>query len=426
MDSTAKRNETNMDTNALLTKLLNLHQYPCGETATCGSSKHVEPSEFVIPVPCCIPCSCLPSCVEQQNCCPWSVNGTHTVPAIELAGPKSIVHEIGTNTNNNRIVPQEHDHITSTTNDYKRTTKNIQELDESRSETKTRGITASSEVLNSNAVDMPNTKCIRPQVLYEPNKFLDSPAYMMVVNCPDEFKDKLTNDKCTVGMHAAELLDMIPVTSKQSGLTYINKYCLACNEQIQEDQIIEWRAEIVSYGVSRERIFFPSPDFIVDILTETQFNNRNVHFVPGDGNLTRSCNTVFDIVSCNQTGLWEVYDQSMETLCLDGFQLPVIDRIDVHRLIFKNIACLHCNTRRDLNEEKLNCVYFTRDRELARLTRLFSVTLNLKSSSSSDSNRSLVLAPYIENEALKHLPYRRCPAGKTYLMVSQKLCLFSF
>ena len=348
------------------------------------------------------------------------------MPAIELAGPNGTVEEIGTNTNNNRIVPQEHDHITSTTNDYKRTTKNIQEQDESRSETKTRGITASSEVLNSNAVDMPNTKCIRPQVLYEPNKFLDSPAYMMVVNCPDEFKDKLTNDKCTVGMYAAELLDMIPVTSKQSRLTYKNKYCLACNEKIQEDQLIEWRAEIVSYGVSRERIFFPSPDFIVDILTETQFNNRNVHFVPGDGNLTKSCNTVFDIVSCNQTGLWEVYDQSMETLCLEGFQLPVIDKIDQHRLIFKNIACLHCNTRRGLNEEKLNCVYFTRDRELTRLTRSFSVTLNLKISSSNNSNRSLVLAPYIENEALKHLPYRRCPAGKTYLMVSHKLCLFSF
>ena len=71
-------NTTKIDSVGLLTKLFDLHQYHCGETATCGSSEHVEPSEFVIPVPCCMPCSCLPSCTEQQNCCPSSVNVTLT------------------------------------------------------------------------------------------------------------------------------------------------------------------------------------------------------------------------------------------------------------------------------------------------------------------------------------------------------------
>ena len=243
---------------------------------------------------------------------------------------------------------------------------------------------------------------------------------MMVVNCPEEFKDKLISDKCTAGVHAASLLDMVPVTSKQSGLTYKNKYCLACNEKIQEDQIIEWRAEIVSYGEGREHRFFPSPDFIVKELRQTMKAFGNVHFVPGNENFTRSCGTAFDIVSCNETGLWEVYNQSMETLCSDGYPLPVIEKIDDHRSgTFKNIACLHCNTRRDLNIERLSCRYWERQRELELWTRQFSAALNLRSQVSDGPGRQpLELAPYIEKETFKQLPYRRCSTGKIYLQVS--------
>ena len=82
-----------------------------------------------------------------------------------------------------------------------------------------------------------------------------------------------------------KLLDMIPVTSKLSGLTYKYKHCLICNEKIQANHIMEWTAEIVSYGGSRRPIFFPSPDSIVNTLKEIRTAFSNVHFTPGDESL---------------------------------------------------------------------------------------------------------------------------------------------
>ena len=175
-------NETNKESDALLSKLLYLHQDLCGETATCGSSEHVEPSEFVIQVPCCLPCSCLPSCLEQHNCCPWSVNGTRRVP-LELHGQNNIVPEIGTNITNDRLIPQGNDDITLTTNDNKTV---IHDLDRASSENPTSGFAADYVALNPNAVKIPTTKCIRPQAIDNRNIYLDSPAYMSrIVRKPD-------------------------------------------------------------------------------------------------------------------------------------------------------------------------------------------------------------------------------------------------
>ena len=325
-----RRNETNIDNNALLIKFLDLHRYHCGEAATCGSSEHVEPSEFLIPVPCCIPCSCLPSCAEQQNCCPVSVNGTLTVP-MTTSGLDNIGLEIGTNMSKDELILDRKDIVSLNETDDNKT--DIDELDKLRIENSTH-ITKDSEGLDMNVFDITNENCMRPQALYYPNRFLDSQAYMMVVHCPDEFRDKMTIDKCNAGMDGAALLDMIPVTSKLSGLTYKNKHCLMCNEKLQAENFIEWRVEIVSSGVQREHLFFSSPDLIVDALTQKKMAFSNVHFISGDESLTRPCKA-FDIISCNETGLWDIYNEEMEALCLDGYQLPIISRIGEKPFTFK-------------------------------------------------------------------------------------------
>ena len=319
---TLKRNETDVDNNALLIKLSDLQRYHCGEVATCGSSEHVEPSEFLIPVHCCIPCSCLPSCVEQQNCCPVSVNGTHTVP-MTTSGLDNIGIKSGTNTSNNGFILDRK--TIMSLNDTGDNKTNLHKLDKLRIESR-RQITKDSEGLDMNVLDITNEKCIRPQALYYSNRFMDSQAYMMVVYCPNEFRDKLTIDKCNARMDGAALLDMIPVTSKLSGLTYKNKHCLMCNEKLQAKQFIEWRVEIMSNGVHREHIFIPSLDFIVGTLIQKTMTFSNVHFILGDESLTIPCKA-FDIIFSNETGLWDICNVKMEALCLDGYQLPIVSKI---------------------------------------------------------------------------------------------------
>ena len=404
-------NTSDLASNALLKKLLELHQYYCGEAATCGSSEHVEPSEFLLPVPCCIPCSCLPSCVEQQNCCPVSVNGTLTEP-MTTSRLNTIVQENEKIKSNNGLVSDTND---MTLFDWNKTGENKAEIetDEIRIENSTTFTSMDSEILEMIETERANEKCTRPQVLYKPNRYLDSEAYMMVRDCPDGFEDRLIIDKCNAGIDEVGLLDMIPVTSKLSGVAYKNKHCLMCNEKQQAEHMIEWRVEFVSSGARREHIFFPNPDAVVDTLIEKRKMFNNIHFVPNNESMSRPCK-LYDITTCNQTGLWDVYDEFIETVCLNGYQLPIISKINNQMFTFNNIGCLHCNTGMDLREERLSCSYWEN-----RSKSYFSVTLNLRSIVPNDQIRPLLeLAPYIEHDSLQQLPHRRCPAGKLDLLVS--------
>ena len=395
-------NITVLDSKDFLTKLLELHRQHCGETATCGSSEHVEPSEFVIPVPCCLPCSCLPSCVENQNCCPFSNNETLTESVFSsrldnnVQDNQSNLSQFGLHSVNKDIVK------------WNRSDEYTTELHGND--------TKDPELLPNVERNRTNEQCIRAQALDRPNWYIDSQAYMMVTTCPRGFKDEIVNEKCAAGMLDVELRDMIPVTSKLSGLTYKNIHCLVCNEKLRAENIIEWSAEIVSKGAFRWHAFFLSPDFVLDNLIANVQGFGNIHFKPGDEGLTRQCKTyMYDIIICNQTGLWDVYNDLLESLCLDGYQLPIMSRIKKLFYTFKNIACFHCNTGRDESENSLSCGYFDYQDQSSTT---FSSTLNIGSVVANYKNkRKVVTAPYIDHDVVRQMQYQGCPNGKIYLLV---------
>ena len=393
--------ETNNDSDLLLPKLRELHQYHCGETATCGSSEHMEPSKFAIPVPCCMPCSCLSSCVEQQNCCPWSVNGTTS----ELDYPDQ---DKGESKTNDRLMLDDKDD-----NEH----WNHTGVKEEEQHALDRARFANSTELDTENFETSNLKeheiCIRPQIIYRPNMYLDSEAYKVVVTCPDDFKDKVTIDRCTAELDELSLVDMIPVTSKLSGITYRNKDCLRCNENIQSKQITEWRAEIVSSSKEYNHVFFPNPETIIDIVIKRINGFTNIQFKPVEEKLSKRCVT-YDIMSCNQTGLWDIYDALIEKVCLEGYQLPIISTIEKQTLLFKNIACLYCNFGEEMVGNRLICGYW----KYKRLP-FFSLSLNLRSTISNSSNRSILIpAPYIGEDILRRFPHSSCQRGMVYIHVS--------
>ena len=392
----------------LLKALWDLHQYHCGETATCGSSEHVEPSEFVIPVPCCIPCSCLPSCVKQRNCCPWSVNGTSEAP-ITTSGLDDVVQDDGINKTNDGFgseVKTVNWNNTDETDDKQRV------LDRVHRAITTEKTTKDSETVKMIDIIMPKEKCIRPQVIYKPNKYLDSQAYMMVVNCPEGFNDRLTIDRCIAGMDETSLLDAMPVTSRISGRTYKNKHCLICNEKIQPDHIVEWRCKIVTLGAERKFYFFTNPDKIAGMFIKSPQSFSNIHFVPVEEEMVRRCEA-YDVISCNQTGVWDMYDELTESVCLDGYQLPIVSSINKQRLSFRNVGCLHCNVGRDLIVSELKCGYWKNPLGSASS---FSVALNLKSTVPGSSN-GITSATYIEQDVLQRFPHQSCQPGTLEIQV---------
>lgn len=148
------------------------------------------------------------------------------------------------------------------------------------------------------------TGCVRPQVFYRLNKFLDSQAYEMVVSCPVNVLEESTRQKCHAGFENENIADMIPVTSARTGISSVNKHCLICNAYDKNETSSFYRRLpqfIFKIGENQNRFFKTR----LSILQDFQIypgDGDNILFVPQSLVFTRRC-IQFDVTSCNQTGL---------------------------------------------------------------------------------------------------------------------------
>ena len=58
------------------------------------------------------------------------------------------------------------------------------------------------------------------------------------------------------------------------------------------------------------------------------------------------------------TCLLDMYNETMKGACLNGPGLPIIQNVGGKRLLFKNIACLHCNMGADFTGNPNSCGYY--------------------------------------------------------------------
>ena len=413
----------NISYSVLLKHHLQLHINHCGEVALCDNeTNYVESLSFVIPVPCCLPCSCLPTCGDHKNCCPAMWNNTEIIKDEEmLLLPK----QVKLSGNETRIRPNFSGKITQNitiVNELKIGNSEIR-AEDLADQNQTGDVLEKTEeeldlvtdtdhahdLLHDSLMNLqgkmdPNhgfkfnveTVCIRPQIFYSPNIFLDSKAYMMVATCKPGYQNASIIQKCQSGMENKVLTDMIPITSSFSGLTYVNKYCLICNEIDTFSSVTvvdEWDAIIVGYSVEYWHRFVFDPNAFISNLELFKFGYGNLHFAPRNKTIAQQCMT-HDITSCNQTGLWRTHNAITETICHHGYSLPVLHRINNENLLFKNIACVHCNSAGDFNASSLSCGYF--ERNGFRKRSLYSLTLNVKSIDAGGSHDKDSSSPILE------------------------------
>ena len=434
-------NTTNDEIDRMLSLLLELHKNVCGEEFLCkNDSKYWEPSTFRIPVPCCVPCSCLPTCGNHFNCCPafWN-NQTAAPPIGDRTPPKRRIsdNDIAGEENDARTESKKHTDVNTSsgaltsirgqdkseekdvfghrdTKSSQTTLANESDVKAELGHTKDRYI-RQKQVANE-TVFSAGTDCIRPQVFYKPNNYLDSSAYEMVTTCPEWFKDSTIIDKCKSGINK-NLLDIIPVTSKHTGLTYSNKYCLECHgvNINYTTQFQEWQPVIVSDSLDFPYRFFLSPELIIKELEMQSSGFVNIHFVPGKNLTTLKCKT-YDIIACNETGLLAIYNEKIEALCRNGPDLPIIHTIGRARFLFKNIACLHCNTDKHVAASDLSCGLIYGSGSLKSYRH--SLSLNMRSMNYESEEISTTPIHYLDDSSLRLLKQGRCIPGFAQIQVS--------
>ena len=293
--------------NQEISLLLELHKNYCGEDFLCKNySSYWKPSEERMPMPCCVPCSCLPTC-EDQDCCPafWK---NKTVEDLRLGNTGAMQNE--QRSNQSDIIDDDKLHEEDNPNEI---------------------------IENKTSSSLTNiTSCVRPQALYGLNRVLYSDAYEMVNTCPEWFMDVATIEKCHSGMDNGNVIDIIPITSTLNGLTYANKYCSECNGIYANttSKFYDWQPALVGFGKNLPHRSILHPEFIIQHIDVFKTGFENIHFIPERVASPVRCKT-YDIAVCNQTGLLDIYNETMEKICLKGPGLPIMQKIGSKRVLFK-------------------------------------------------------------------------------------------
>ena len=174
--------------------------------------------------------------------------------------------------------------------------------------------------------------CVLPQLKSVQDRGLESASYnvrmfTVCIEATNSSQDII--DKCENAAHYTDIFSHIPVGDVLSGLTYTNKYCALCHG-IPEDRHEYWTVEITCNEL------FQANDIstIVEDIQATETCNLQ-YSVPSDSISKRSTCSTLLISTCNETGLWQVYDKEVETACL-AYTSP-------YKINYKNVFCFICN-----------------------------------------------------------------------------------
>ena len=420
----------------LLAILLELHKQHCGDAASChgNNNSHNEPPFSMFPRPCCIPCSCRPSCEAQLNCCPtiagvpenssmpqfsnqFTTNEERTLDnefemknsSMEIDEPKVIAGRNTRMSSRNNMRNPLTERVSSTNNLEQNVTTRQRDVDISQ----TRGSDLESNS-NGNTDAEPELEivCIKPQLYNRQNYYPDSDAYEMVVSCPPDFDNPHITDKCKNREDNENIEDVIPVTSNVSGVTYVNKHCLLCNEPKSMSFADAWQVVLIDEKTEYIHMILENPQSLMTLPHQNYFN---VHFVPKNSKSVKRCNS-YDVNTCNQTGYWENYDETIQNVCHDGQDLPILSTVGPSVLLFKNIACAHCNSPSDFIDVQLRCNYF--ERPSLSIRKTLTVNYNAIRAEFQKSGKDDKDVTYIKDAIPGNLDIGSCPQGFASVLVS--------
>ncbi|XP_078621299.1 uncharacterized protein LOC144887773 [Branchiostoma floridae x Branchiostoma japonicum] len=166
-------------------------------------------------------------------------------------------------------------------------------------------------------------------------RFLEYPgkkeSYWMVADCPDEWTDDVTRDKCLKQVdpfNPSELVHRMPVEDA-SKIPYRNIFCAICNN-VSLTETIPWESQVECTGILElsPQIPWGSQEYnsIFESSDEYCFGTKIIAFVPLDISHARRCVQV------------DILEESCDISSCKSYSYP----IGIGYKIYKNVHCALC------------------------------------------------------------------------------------
>ena len=192
-------------------------------------------------------------------------------------------------------------------------------------------------------------------------------AYYMVSKCKPTNPSNENKTRCESPGHVIAVDSIIPVSDQVTKEVYRNRYCYHCNHYNSDGtsvQLFPWIATI-----ENEHEIDSTDEMFWDNLKQEGGNIifKAPNFLPAN-----TCDQFlphYNISSCNVTGLWPIYNRSIEIACKSY--------IDPFNHTFKNYFCYLCNIAEQNPVEHWECQKSNLTRGDMNLTPPFAAILDL-------------------------------------------------
>ncbi|XP_061189512.1 uncharacterized protein LOC133197467 [Saccostrea echinata] len=286
-DREVVKNMTEWIQNDTIRFYIQSHLLFCPGQDMCFGNQYKRNYTAILPFPSCFQCECRYECKRKNNCCPWR----NYKQDVEMT-PDYISYM-----DNNQFTPSKY-------------------------------------------INVPQ-QCIAPQVNYQSVK-RSIKAYFMISQCPFNYTDSNTHQRCNNPLQEKDMYLYQPVFSPFSNESFKNLDCAICNGESLSN-LVPWTPILVCS--SRKTLIQTQS---LDQLQSVAFQKNslcNVIFVPQTSTFTRDCfSEKLYISNCNETGEWKIFDSIIFNACHSDFVYVYLEcSTAFERRVFKNIFCAMCN-----------------------------------------------------------------------------------
>ena len=180
------------------------------------------------------------------------------------------------------------------------------------------------------SMDTLRMSCVLPQFRPVQKGVRNAPDHVRMftvcnpgVQSPDDIKEKCENADIY-----RDLLTKVPVSDTVTWFAYKNKYCASCHG-VPEHQQLFWRVDIQCDDAFQANNILTLLEDVEDSIT------CNLIYILPHNTVTSSLTCPVLISTCNETGLWQMFDEEIEAAC-HAYTTP-------YRTDYKNVFCFMCN-----------------------------------------------------------------------------------